>query len=76
MERDLKGGIKNLNFDMVSLKYLLNIQMEPSHNCLDMQIKRAREKSRLDVYIWKSLRYGMLEVINQMLSPVEGVQYR
>lgn len=76
MEGDLKGGIKNLNFNMVSLKYLLNIQMEPSNNCLDMQIRRVREKPRLDVYIWKSLRYGMLEVINQMLSPVEGVQYR
>lgn len=64
MEGYLKGGIKNMNFDMVCLKFLLNIQMEPSNNCLDMQIKRAREKTRLDTYIWKSLRYGMFEVIN------------
>lgn len=41
---DLEGRI-NLILDMVSSTYLLNIQMEPSNNCLDIPIKRSREKS-------------------------------
>ena len=43
---DLEGKNQNLILDMVSLKYLLDIQMKIPSSSLDIQIRRSREKRR------------------------------
>lgn len=48
---DLEGKSQNLILDMVSLKYLLDIQMKIPKSSLDIQIRRSREKRRPGVYI-------------------------